>query len=355
MKIALIISANMWYCPYLKIYTDFLDKVAIEYDVISWNRTGIYEPCIQFNHKVISRNSILLLLEYIKYSIFVKKTITKNNYEKIILLSPKIGIFLCRFFLRNYHKKYIVDYRDLSIEQRKLFSIPFFKLIKNSYANFISSPGFVKFLPAGIQYNLSHNFDVKIVRDCLEKETVLSKRITSSGKINILTIGGIRDFSSNSELISEMSNKEDFFLQFVGKGSAADELAIFAKNINCKNISFEGYYPKEKEGNYIRNSSFLNIYYPTINTHDSALSNRFYNSLIYKVPMIVTKGGIQGEFVEKYGLGVAIENCEDLSFKLKSFYDNVSEKDYVNNCNMLLRSFLEDYKKFEQIMLLFIN
>jgi hypothetical protein len=63
----------------------------------------------------------------------------------------------------------------------------------------------------------------------------------------------------------------------------------------------------------------MNIFYPRVITHDTALSNRFYNSLIHRKPMIVTKGTIQGDYAERFNVGVAIEDCNNLVENLRNF------------------------------------
>lgn len=349
MKVALIIPANIWFCPFLKIYTEYFDKLHVDYEVISWNRSNTVESGIQYNSPSDSkaRSRFSLLISYARFASFVKKIIIKNRYDKLIVFTPQLGIFLHRFLKKKYNKRYIFDYRDLSIEQNRVFRKPFEKLLNNSYANFISSPGFLKCLPNNVDYNISHNFDISLVRECLSKQEMPS---CIAQKIDVLTIGGIRDFSSNAEIIAALCNVEDVSMRFIGKGPSAEKLKTYANNIGCKNILFEGYYPKEKEKEYIKDCTFMNIYYPHVVSHITALSNRFYNALIYKKPMIVSKGGIQGDFVEQYNLGIAIEDCEDINIKLHSFQKHFSPITFTNNCNELLRSFLSDYDKFESIL-----
>ncbi len=348
--IGLVIPNNLWFCPFVKIYTDFLDKKGIEYQIISWNRNGNEEDVIQYNDKIEKPNKLKLFYHYLKFSFFVKRTIKENNYDKLIIFTSQVGVFISSFLKKYYKNKYIFDYRDLSIEQQKIFGQPFISIVKNSYSNFISSPGFKKCLPKNIEYKISHNFNVENVRKALATETEICK----SGVIRVLTIGGIRDFRSNSEVIAALSNKENIEMDFVGRGAAAPLLEEYARSLNTKNIHFSGYYQKEDEEKFVLNSTFLNIFYPKIISHETALSNRFYNSLIYKRPMIVTKGGIQGEYVEKYNLGVAVDDCTDLSSKLRNFLDE-SGSEYVQNCNKLLREFLKDYQIFEETLNHFVE
>lgn len=77
--------------------------------------------------------------------------------------------------------------------------------MRHSAAIFVSSPGFIKCLPQGSNYRISHNFDIEAVRDALDKKDVIPFQ---AGQINVLTIGGIRDYSSNIEVVKSLANKK---------------------------------------------------------------------------------------------------------------------------------------------------
>ena len=117
----------------------------------------------------------------------------------------------------------------------------------------------------------------------------------------------------------------------------------------------EGYYEKKDEGHIIEKCSLLNIFYPKIISHSTALSNRFYNGLIYKKPMLVTKESMQGDFVEKYNLGLALDNCDNLEFEINNFFNNNDFSDFYQSCNQLLLRFIDDYEIFKNKVIEFIS
>ncbi len=352
MKIGLILPNNVWFCPYVTIYSKLLTKLNIEYDIISWNRSGQKEDAIQYNLSFKSRNPLKLLLSYKKFASFVKETVIKNGYDRLIVFTPQSAIFLSSFLKRRYKNKYIFDYRDLSLEQKFYFKWSFLRVLRNSYANVISSPGFLRYLPKGFNYILSHNLDVDIVKESLSKATLIE---LDTNLIDVLTIGGIRDYESNVQIIEKLSNVEGFTVRFVGKGPSADDLQKVAISLNAKNISFEGYYPKEKESQYVETSTFLNIFYPRKASHDSALSNRFYNSLIYAKPMITTANTAQGYYAEKYNVGVALNNCENLPTILRNYILNMDVNLYQENRKKLLQTFISDYNIWESAVMQFLD
>ena len=353
MKLGLILSKNIWFTPYVKIYTTILDQHQVDYEIVSWNKDGTESNCgIQFQNRLSDQsNNIKKFYHYFKYKKFLERIIKERKYDKLIIFDAQLGIFLSNFLEKYYKKKYIFDYRDLSIEQKKVFKAPFQRAVENSFSTMISSPGFKKCLPKGFNYILSHNFNIEHVKKALEENAIPIK----NKPYVILTIGGIRDYSSNIEVVNALANKENYLLSFVGKGYAAELIKSYALKEKISNILFEGYYPKEKEKDYIVDSTFINIYYPKIISHSTAISNRFYNSLIFKRPMIVTKDSTQGDLCEKYNLGLSIENCNDLEININKFIKELDYKKFCSNCNNLLKEFLEDYIVFEKTICEFIN
>lgn len=352
MKIALIVPNNVWFCPYVSIYSKLLDTMSINYDIISWNRTDKEEDAIQFNYIPKSRNPLMLFVAYVKFASFVKKTVKRNKYDKLIVFTPQSAIFLSTFLKNNYRGKYIFDYRDLSLEQNRMFKSPFLKVLNYSYANVISSPGFKEYLPKGFKYILSHNFDVDVVKASLNNNISVN---LNQNPIDILTIGGIRDYESNVQVIYNLANKEGYQVRFVGKGPSADALRKYAESMAANNVLFEGYYPKEREREYVEEATFLNIFYPRKKTHDTALSNRFYNSLIYGKPMITTANTTQGNFANKYNVGLALENCDNLPEILSNYLIQLNIGQYVENRQKLLNDFLFDYNEWETVIKNFIK
>ena len=350
-RIAILLPANVWFCPFVNIYTQILDEYGINYDIINWDKTG-NESSASISYKGdVGNSSLSKLIGYWRFSKFIKKALKHNNYDKVIVFGSQIGIFCSSFLKKHYPSKYIFDFRDLSIEQKRIFKSSFERLLNNSYRNVISSPGFIKCLPSGIDYIISHNFIVSEVRSALGK--IDNRGIIQP--IDVLTIGGIRDADSNILVIDALGNDERYSLRFVGKGPAAAILEKHAKDKAYKNVSFEGYYKKEDEPDIIKTTQFLNIFYPNKISHITALSNRFYNSIIYRKPMITTKGQIQGDFCEKYNLGIAISDASELNEKLTKWLQDEDFEAYQNRCIALLKSFLNDYGGFKSMVTEFVK
>lgn len=350
MKIGIVTPNNIWFSPYVRIYTSLLNEINIDYEIISWNREGRKEEGIQFNYKPLSRNPIALLWAYSKFAAFVKRTVRIQNYDRLIVFTPQSALFISRFLKQYYRGKYLFDYRDLSLEQKPYFRKPFLTVLQNSSVNVISSPGFRKYLPQGFDYIISHNFNVDIVKQALSAEP----KPLVVDNLSVLTIGAIRT-DMNREVIDAFGNVEGTTLSFVGKGPASQSLEDYSREKGYKNITFKGYYQKEEEADIINGCNFINILYPQIPSHTTAVSNRFYNSLIYKRPMLVTKHSTQGDYAEKYNVGLAIENSSNLPDAMVKYLKCLDYPAYCSRCNDLLTELLTDYYTWRNVVCNFVT
>lgn len=351
-KIALVLPGSIWFAPYVRNYTRILDERKVEYGIISWNREGDDSPN-GFQYNVLCKNGhgSASFLDYRGYIKFIKQTIKEQGFNRIIVFGPQMTCLLSVFLLRHFRKRFMLDYRDLSIEQKPGFKQLYAIMLKFSCANVISSPGFKRCLPKRAYY-LSHNFDEGAVRNALENESTETSFNTTNG-IDILTIGAIRDYSSNIEVTKAIANQEGYSLRFVGRGQGTvEKLQAYCDEVNATNVSFVGSYDKPEEADYVKASTFMNIFYPRIITHDTALSNRFYNSLIYRKPMIVTKDTVQGDYAEKYNVGVAVPTCNNLTNELKRFLQQ-DYSAYCRRCNGLLQEFMNDQSEFVNAVIAF--
>lgn len=353
MRVALILPGSIWYAPYVRIYTRLLKCFNIDHSIISWNREGDDNP-EGFQYNVLANNghNSAGLKAYLGYVKYIKTILISECFDRLIIFGPQMTCLLSTYLLKNYKGRYLIDYRDLSIEQKIGFKQLFSIMLKYSFANVVSSPGFIPKLPKRDDYYLSHNFDVTTVKNSLIENDGGGSFDTDS--IDVLTIGAIRDYSSNIEVVKSLGNKDYIQLRFIGKGDAAQQIEQYCIDNDIKNITFKGFYKKEDELNYVKDATFMNIFYPRVVTHDTALSNRFYISLLNKKPMIVTKNTTQGDYAEKYNVGIALEDCSNLEDEMRNFLLNDYDS-YAKRCNALLNEFIADEENFQKIVQEFIK
>ena len=354
MKAAIIILGNSWVCPYVNTYKRAFEKLGYAYDVILWDRDGSDEsaPIRYCSGKANLDNPLAKALSYIGYSRFIKKTIVKNRYDRLVVSGPHLAILLSTFLRKKYKGKYIIDYRDISVEQKPLLSHIYSKVLANSFCNVISSLGFKKYLPEEYKYLISHNFDVEAAISALGGE---NPPLNSHANINVLTIGYIRDFSSNVKIIQSLGGNRDYCLKFVGQGDAAASLKEYALAHEFANVKFFGFYQKEDEASIVEKCNFINIYFPDDVEHAPIMSNRFYLALIHKKPVIVTVGSTQADLVKEYGLGVVVADCDNLDAEIRNYLSTFDYVAFCKKCNELLALFVEEHCALEHAIAAFLE
>ena len=337
MSIGIIVPGLPNYTPYIKSYTDLFDDLNMKYTFICWNRNNDklndYDNVVVFNKTSYqSDNFIKKIYGYFLFVFFVKKHLKHSKYELLT-----VHTIACAIFLKSIlkHKKYLFDIRDYSP------LVPFFKrrinlLINKSMATMISSDGYKKWLPISDQYILSHN----IRKNDFNTKKIYSSLIDSNKKIKVLTIGQIRDFSSNSKLIKCLGNSEYFNLKFIGDGTELINLKKYSKDTN--NVEFSGRYNKKEEPSLVKESDVINILLPNTPEAMTQMTNRFYLSLMFKKPMVVNKESIQAYYVEKFNLGLTISSNDDIHHMLLRYCQNFNQKEFEKGCIEVLNIIKND-------------
>ena len=71
--------------------------------------------------------------------------------------------------------------------------------------------------------------------------------------------------------------------------------------------------------------------------------------------MIVTAHSTHSEFIVQNQLGLALDDCANLDKKIKNFLQSLDQNKFSDQCNSLLRTFIEDYQLFKSIVVSFIK
>lgn len=355
MKVGIVISGNIWASPYINYYINVLVSQGVDYDIISWNRDGS-DPMSDYSFKKripLYTNRTKKLFSFLRYTTFVKKVILKNKYDKLIVFGSQVAIILYPFLKRKYDNKFVLDYRDQSIEQK--FKKTYSRVLAISSLNVISSPGFTHQLPKSFEYILCHNFDIKDI----DINMTNNFKVDEHKKIKILTIGAIRDYSSNIEIVEALKGNNDVLHSFVGKSEISNAISAYVKANNITNVDFKGYYKKNEESLEVQKSTFISIYHSTNKCCSSnellLLSNRFYLSLLYRRPMIVASGTVQANYLKEYNVGIVTDTCSGLYNNLKDWLANLDYEDYNQSCESLINRFMSEQKLFEKHVRQFIT
>ena len=341
--IGIIFIGDLYVCPYLHRYTEACEAQNVDYEVLFWNRCGeklsIPSNYIAFNlQSEEEQRFITKSIDFLKYRIWLKKQIKKKKYDKLILLSTLSGIILIDL-LKKYKQKYIFDIRDYSYEKFKLFYKLEKRIIDNSAYTAISSPGFKAFLPP-YNYAIIHNMQSK--ETCFRGEF----KMKSYGEpLNVVWNGTMRYFKHQSQIIQRLANDPRFNLYYHGSGPELEQYKSFVKENSIKNIFFTGRYDNTQKASLLATADLLNNSYWIDNTNEVlyAVSNRYYDGLIYRIPQLLEADTYKAKLCEDNGIGIGIDTSDDnFANRLYEWYFQIDANQFEKNCQKLLDKAIED-------------
>lgn len=350
--IAMIFCGNIEFCPYVSKYSQILENNIVESKVLFWKRQEFYteypsQYCyFKFNSK-LKKKRILKILDFFLFRKWLLKQISIGQYDKIIILDTLSGILLSNLLLSKFEGKYIFDIRDYSYENNKIFKSIEYKIIKASYATCISSSGFKNFLP---KWNYIETHNCKF--ESRDNNLFFTKKCEGES-LNIVYIGSIRYFKHQAKIIDRLANDSRFYMFYHGTGPDYDELVDYCKCNNIENILFTGQYREEDKETLLSNADVL------LNSYDIsagnevkyAISNKYYDGILYHIPQVVEVNTYKANLVEKEIVGWSLNaNDKNFSNQLYQSYMNLSEANFNEKCKQLLKQYVnEDYKFISKV------
>lgn len=341
--VALIFCGDLKYCPYIKRYIERLDINNIDYKVYFWNRGG-FKLDLPKNYEYFDATSkldsgkISKAIDFLKFRNWILEKIDDEKPDKIIALSTLTGVVLGSKLYKKKSGKYVFDIRDYSYEH----IAPFFgiekKVILNSEFTAISSRGFESFLP-NYNYVIAHNFNRNdIVGD--------RKFIKKSEKISFVWNGVVRYFEFQKQYLDALKNDERFEIVFHGDGPELHLYQKYCEENGIKNVIFTGSYDNEKKSTLLKDASILNNCYGyTRNAGNKlkyAVSNRFYDGMIYHIPQLVEPTGFKPEWAKRLKIGVSFFASDDFANQLYEYYQKIEPLEFDKACDEALKNVLKE-------------
>lgn len=340
--IAIVFCGDLKYCPYINRYLDVIEKNKKEYCVYFWNRGG-YEIEEKDQYKfynsfsALNKNKVHKLFDFIKFRKWLLATLKNDKPDKLIILSTLTGVILASYLFKQKNK-YIFDIRDYSYEKIKIFYIIEKQIINHSYRTVISSKGFKSFLPEH-DYIIAHNFN----RRDIKSKYYFTKK---DAPIKFVWNGVMRYFNFQSMYLDKLKNDKRFLIIYHGDGPELDRYKEYARNNGIHNIVFTGEYDNANKEYLLSDAQILNNCYGyKYNAGDKikhAVSNRFYDGIIYHIPQLVETGGFKAKWVMKSGIGVCLPLDDNFADALYEFYMNIDTERFNKACDDELQSVLEE-------------
>lgn len=355
--IGIVFILDLEYAPYINRYTEIIEKTGKEYEIITWSRIKDSE-----NYRVISYKKranlgdgkFKKLFDFLNYSRFLKKTIKTKKYEKLIVLTTISGFLIFNLLLGKYKERFVFDIRDYSYEKIKPYKFIEALIIKRSFFTVISSEGFLRFLPKSNKYVICHNILPKEIENANVEQLQYYGR--PNNKIIISFIGAVRHFELNKRMIDIFINDERFELRFHGNGRAYEAIKEYVKMANASNVKVTGKYDRSDKNELMKGVTLINGYYSEKEiANTTAISNKYYDSMIYHIPFWGNPLCYVGQLAVKKGIGINAFLNETIKDKIIEQIDKLDYSELSLNCEKELEKVLDEDREFERKITEFIN
>ncbi|WP_404330371.1 hypothetical protein [Mesobacillus maritimus] len=349
MKVLIIGFSKLGYMPYLNFYLNNITEKENEIHVIYWNRDEKEDINLPYElryheFKLFQEDEVAKakkVKSFIKYRYFVKNILDNEQFDLIIGLTTIPCILLYDVLIKDYNKRYILDYRDVTYENIKFYKKMLHKLVDNSVATFVSSNAFRDYLPANKNIYTTHN----IILDSLTNRSIRKEKLRKREPIRIRYWGFIRHERINKAIISRIANDGRFELHYHGREQeTAQNLKEFCRINDVQNVHFHGEYKPNDRYKFAEETDIIHNLFDNDKTMQSAMANKFYDAIALYIPQLCNRGSFMGEQVEKNKVGFECNPYnQDFADNLYNYYNSISWDIFEQKCNHLLSKIMVEY------------
>ncbi len=290
----------------------------------AWNRENIkfedkenyiYSSNEGYGNKI---KKLLGMKDYLKYI----KNVIKNYNPEIIIASQWDMLLLTR--LCNFKGKVIYENLDLPTSSNKLvlkILLLLEKLMLKKVDGIIYASRF--FLPLYSNYKIKELLLENLpLKEIDEREYKIEER----KKIKISFIGTLRYFETMKNLLIASKNEENIEIYLVGKGPENNKFRKFIKEKKLKNIFMIESYKYEEIKKLYLNTDIIWAVYPNKDYNVKfAISNKFFESILFEKPCFFAKNTLLGDFVEQNQIGITVNpyDVKEIKNKIEELNKNI--------------------------------
>lgn len=343
MRILIVDTVSYERAPYLKYYEDACKECNVEYDMFLWDRYSDGGLKKQGNyyvyHKIcpLGKGKLRKLFPMFQYRYQLLKTIKENNYTHFVLINTLASVMISKYIISNFKEKYIMDIRDYTYEKFGFYKRIVKQLIENSYFATISSKGFLKFLANSNKLIINHNIN--------KTPIIANKPTLDKYKRNVIGfVGSVRYENENIALIKALKNSCDYELLYCGSIVNGCCIKEKVQQLGVQNVTFTGPFRNDEKRQIYSNIDIINSLYGNSSLEvTTAIPNRYYDAMLFKKPIIASKGTFLGELVENNHLGIVVDVFRDnVKAILKNYIETFDSKTFSDCCDKELKNVLNE-------------
>ena len=340
--------------PYLNLYLENIDRESNQVHLVYWNRDIKDEDLSSLNNITLHEFSCYQeddvskfskIGSFLKFRRFVKPLL-KENFDFLVILHSLPGILLFKELTENYKNRYIFDFKDITYEKLKPYRAMIHSLVESSYKTFVSSDAFRKVLPERDKEKIltSHNI-------IASENSVFQKNPEKNGIIRICFWGFIREENLNKQIIDAISEDNRFELHYYGREQqVAVNLKKYVEDKNCNNVFFHGEYNPADRLEIMKNTDIIHNIFADENMM-SAMSNKYYDGVKFKIPQIVYRDSFMAKNAEKCGVGRGFNPSDpDFTQRIYDFYVDIDYDTFAENCDVEIKRISKENEKVTDII-----
>ena len=348
MRYLIVTYDDYFNIPYIKFYEDYLKKQNHSYDIVLWNRSRqAVEIPNSYVYKGKDRHSkIGKLIPFLGWRRFVLDILKKQRYDRLIILTTLPAVLLADQLLGEYRNRFWFDIRDFTYENVSFYKDLVAKLVHAASAVSISSPAFRTFLPEADNIYLTHNISNQ------EFEEPHCSLNPDSTPVTIGFVGGIQFFDQNKLLLQQFANHPGFQLTYVGKPHLGCDLEPFCQKNGIANAQFRPAFTNDQKPAIYRGIQLINCIYGNHNqVVRLLLPNRLYDCVLFKKPILVSKGTYLAEIVAQYNLDIAVDvETEDVVQAVSSYLEGFDPNAFEQGCRQFLKLVEQEIAVYNQVL-----
>lgn len=335
-RILLLGFGKIHHMPYIDLYRSTFRHA--EVDLVCWERDGcipedmpdgiahVYAFSEPMENDIPLRRKVA---HFLHYRAFVRRILRQKRYDLIVCMQATPGIVLLDQLRLRYRRKYLLDFRDLSYEHIPVYRMLTHQLAKGARAVFVSSNAFRPYLPDDLPVYTVHNY---VEASLAHPPHALEK---DRRPIRICFWGFIRGLETNRRLLDALGNDDRFELHYYGcKGADGSELERYAADKGYRNVAFHGPYAPEERYGFIAQTDIIHNAFDLDCTMTCAVSNKYYDGLIFGLPQLCTKGSHMGDIVTAQEVGLAVDlSRDDVAEQIMTYYQSVDADAFRQRCS----------------------
>ena len=342
MKAAIVAFNNLKYSPYVRTYSDYLEKNQISYDVIYPNRDGIKETLGETTYAIPWDKTKKKAINFLKFRSAAIHLLKKTKYDFVFVLTTMPAVLLSGFLAHRYRDRYLVDVRDYTYEDVKFYAFLEKRALKHSAMNVISSPGFRKFLPQA-DFCLCHNVSP------LYREG--KRRIFSKKRENPIVIGYVGSIAYKEQcmrFLHLVEKDERFCFHLYGSEGENNQISAYLEKNPCDRVkTFGAYKPEEKIDILKKVDILFNAYGSGHKLLDYALSNKLYDSFYMGLPLLTSPNTAMSEEAAEFSFDIDLANEKDLD-ALYDWYHSIDAERFATYSKKYLEEVFASQDEFYQ-------